>query len=271
MFRLGIVQRAPGPVEKVVDMVAGARADLIVLPEYSLFDPTGMGPEEVWSNASALDKFAEGLAKIAAETGAYVAGAFLERGPRPRVYNTTVLVEPGGGVVGLYRKTHLFDAYGYRESDVVEPGAELSQIYDVRGVKVGFAVCFELRFPEVFRELALGGAQLVAVPAAWYSGPLKEETLHVLARARAVENGVYVAVAASYSQRFTGRSLVVNPFGVVEAELGIGERFRVVEVDPSLVEEARRTVPVLNLRKPHLYKRICGCDEHGNGRQVAKA
>ena len=259
MFRLGIAQIQPGDVEKVAGLVK--EADLVLLPEYSLFDPTGLPAEEVWQRATTLEDFVERLGRIASRSGAHVVGAFLERGPRPRVYNTTALVSPSGALIGIYRKTHLFDAYGYRESDVVEPGAELSQVFDVKGVKVGFAVCFELRFPEVFRELALAGVQLAAVPAAWYSGPLKEETLHVLARARAVENGMYVAVAALYGQRFTGRSLVANPFGVVEAELGAGERYREVPIDLSLVEEARKTVPTLNLRRPRLYKSLCGGKE----------
>jgi predicted amidohydrolase len=256
MFRLGIAQIQSGDVEKVAGLVK--EADLVLLPEYSLFDPTGLPAEEVWQRATTLEDFVERLVRIASRSGAYVAGAFLERGPRPRVYNTTALVSPSGALVGIYRKTHLFDAYGYRESDVVEPGAELSPVFDVKDVKVGFAVCFELRFPEVFRELALAGVQLAAVPAAWYSGPLKEETLHVLTRARAVENGMYVAVAALYGQRFTGRSLVANPFGVVETELGAGERYKEVPIDLSLVEEARRTVPTLNLRRPRLYKSLCG-------------
>ncbi|AFA38131.1 putative amidohydrolase [Pyrobaculum oguniense TE7] len=257
MFKLGIVQKSPGSLSKVAELAGRAEADLVLLPEYSLFDPTGLRAEEVWERATTLEDFVSGLAKIAAEAGGYAAGAFLERGPKPKVYNTTLLVDPGGRVVATYRKTHLFDAYGYKESDVVEPGGELSPIVEIRGLKVGFAVCFELRFPEVFRELALGGAQLAAVPAAWYAGPLKEETLHLLTRARAVENGMYVAVAALWGQRFTGRSVVVNPFGVVEADLGAGEKFRVVEIDPSLVEEARRTVPALHLRRPELYKRQC--------------
>ncbi|MEM1597622.1 MAG: carbon-nitrogen hydrolase family protein [Pyrobaculum sp.] len=257
MFRLGLVQISPGSLDRVLKLVGKSQPDLLLLPEYSLFDPTGLRAEEVYEKAAYLEDFVHALGKIAGETGGYVAGAFLERGPRPRVYNTTALVDPGGRVVGLYRKTHLFDAYTYRESEFVEPGGELSQIYDVRGLRVGFAVCFELRFPEVFRELAIAGAQLAAVPAAWYAGPLKEETLHVLARARAVENGMYVAVSALYGPRFTGRSLVVNPWGVVEAELGVGERYREVAIDPAAVEEARGAVPTLRLRRKELYKRLC--------------
>lgn len=263
MFRLGVLQIQPGGLDKALQLASGARADFIILPEYTNFDPTGLPPEEVYQRAWALEDFLSYLSKLSEKSGAYVAGAFLERGPKPRVYNTTALIAPGGKLMGIYRKTHLFDAYGYRESDLVAPGELLSDVFDLGGVKVGFAVCFELRFPEVFRELALAGAHLVAVPAAWYAGPLKEETLHILARARAVENGVYVAVSALYGQRFTGRSLVVNPFGVVEAELGAGERYREVAIDLSLVEEARRIVPTLYLRKPHLYKRLCSRDGQG--------
>jgi len=124
MFRLGIAQIQPGDVEKVAGLVK--EADLVLLPEYSLFDPTGLPAEEAWQRATTLEDFVERLGRIASRSGAYVAGAFLERGPRPRVYNTTALVSPGGALVGIYRKTHLFDAYGHRESDVVEPGAELS-------------------------------------------------------------------------------------------------------------------------------------------------
>ncbi|ACB40192.1 carbon-nitrogen hydrolase family protein [Pyrobaculum neutrophilum] len=257
MFRLGIAQISPGRLEAVGQLVGRSEPDLLLLPEYTNFDPTGLPPEEVWRRAATLEDFVGLIGRLAAELGAYVAGGFLERGPRPRVYNTTVLVDPGGRAVGIYRKTHLFDAYGYRESEFVEPGVELSQVYAVRGAKVAFAVCFELRFPEVFRELALAGAEVAAVPAAWYAGPLKEETLHLLARTRAVENGIYVAVSALWGPRFTGRSLVVNPFGVVEAELGAGERYRQVSIDLRLVEEARKTVPTIYLRRPRLYRRLC--------------
>lgn len=262
MFRLGIAQISPGNLDKLRSLVGRSEPDLLLLPEYSMFDPTGLPPEEIWNKAVALEDFTSLIGRLARELGAYVVGGFLERGPRPKVYNTTVLVDPGGRVVGFYRKTHLFDAYGYKESEFVEPGAELSQVYTVRGARVAFAVCFELRFPEVFRELALAGADLVAVPAAWYAGPLKEEILHILARARAIENGMYIAVSALWGPRFTGRSVVVNPFGVVEAELGAGERYREVLIDLRLVEEARKTVPTIYLRRPHLYRRLC--DEHGN-------
>ncbi|MEM1932079.1 MAG: carbon-nitrogen hydrolase family protein [Pyrobaculum sp.] len=258
MFRLGIVQITPGQLDKVLRLVRNSSPDLLLLPEYTLFDPTGLKPEEIWQRAISLEEFVGDISKIAKKTGSYVAGGFLERGDKPKVYNTTTLVSPDGDLVGIYRKTHLFDAYGYRESDFVTSGEKLSDVYDIRGTKIAFSVCFELRFPEIFRELALKGAHLVAVPAAWYSGPLKEETLHILSRARAIENGIYVAVSALYGPRFTGRSIVVNPMGVVELDLGVGERYGEASIDLTLLEEARRAVPSLHLRKPQLYEKICG-------------
>jgi predicted amidohydrolase len=262
-LRLGVVQVQPGALERVPELVGRSEPDLLLLPEYSTFDPTGLPADEVWRRATTVEDFAERLARLASERGAHVAGGFLERGPRPRVYSTAIVVAPDGRVVGAYRKTHLFDAYGFRESEFAEPGSELSQVLDIRGVRVALAVCFELRFPEVFRELALAGAELAAVPAAWYAGPLKEEALRVLARARAVENGMFVAVSALYSQRFTGRSLVVDPLGVVVADLGVGERYAEVLVDTSMVSEARRLVPSLQLRRPELYRRLCGDGRRG--------
>ncbi len=252
-MRVGIAQISPGHIDRVAELLNRSRPDLLLLPEYTLFDPTGLRREEVYERATTLEDYVGRLSRLAKITGGYVAGAFLERGPSGRVYNTTALVDPSGAVVGTYRKTHLFDAYSYRESAVVEAGGELSRVFDVRGVKVAFAVCFELRFPEVFRSLALRGAELAAVPAAWYGGPLKEETLRVLSRARAIENGMYVVVSSLWGSRFVGRSLAVDPYGVVVVDLGTGERYVEVELDTSLVREARETVPTLRLRRPELY------------------
>ena len=125
---------------------------------------------------------------------------------------------------------------------------------EVAGARVAVAVCFDLRFPELFRLYALAGAEVVAVPAAWYRGPLKEEMLHVLAKARAVENTVYVAVANQYSDRFTGRSVAADPMGVALVDLGVGERYAEVPLDLDYLEEVRRQIPLLGLRREDVYE-----------------
>lgn len=228
----------------------------MVLPEYSMFVPDGLSPEEVYALSEGLDgPFLQELSRFAEEFSTYVLAPILERSEKPpKVYNTSVLLSPSGAVVATYRKLHLMDALGVRESTYVVPGDRPSPVVEVAGARVAIAVCFDLRFPELFRLYALAGAELVAVPAAWYRGPLKEEVLHALARARAIENTVYVAVANQYSDRFTGRSAAVDPLGVVAVDLGIGERYAEVSLDLNYLEEVRRQLPLLSLRREDVYE-----------------
>jgi len=221
-----------------------------------MFVPDGLSPEEVYALSEGLDgPFLQELSRFAEEFSTYVLAPILERSEKPpKVYNTSVLLSPSGAVVTTYRKLHLMDALGVRESTYVVPGDRPSPVVEVAGARVAIAVCFDLRFPELFRLYALAGAELVAVPAAWYRGPLKEEVLHALARARAIENTVYVAVANQYSDRFTGRSAAVDPLGVVAVDLGIGERYAEVSLDLNYLEEVRRQLPLLSLRREDVYE-----------------
>lgn len=245
-----------GNVERVRRLVKRVEADLVILPEYSMFVPDGLSPEEVYALSESLSgPFVQELSRLAEEFSSYVLAPVLERSETPpKVYNTSTLISPRGAVVATYRKLHLMDALGVRESTYVVPGDGPSPIVEVAGARVAVAVCFDLRFPELFRLYALAGAEVVAVPAAWYRGPLKEEALHVLARARAIENTVYVAVANQYSDRFTGRSTAVDPLGVPLVDLGVGERYAEVVLDLDYLEEVRRQLPLLSLRREDVYE-----------------
>ena len=245
-----------GNVERVRRLARRVEADLVILPEYSMFPLEGLSPEEVYALSEDLGGlFLEEVSRFAEEFSTYVLAPVLERsGAPPRVYNTSVLVSPRGAAVATYRKLHLMDALGVRESTYVVPGDRLSPIVEVAGARVAIAVCFDLRFPELFRLYALAGAEVVAVPAAWYRGALKEEVLHVLARARAAENTVYVAVANQYSDRFTGRSTAVDPLGVAMVDLGVGERYAEVVLDLDYLEEIRKQLPLLSLRRVDVYE-----------------
>jgi predicted amidohydrolase len=245
-----------GNVERVRRLTRRVEADLVILPEYSMFPPDGLSPEEVYALSEGLDgPFVEEFTRFAEEYSTYVLVPILERsGAPPRVYNTSVLISPRGTAVATYRKLHLMDALGVRESSYVVPGDRPSPVVEVAGARVAVAVCFDLRFPELFRLYALAGAEVIAVPAAWYRGPLKEEVLHTLARARSIENTVYVAVANQFSDRFTGRSAAVDPMGVVLADLGVGERYAEVVLDLDYLGEVRRQLPLLDLRRVDVYE-----------------
>ncbi len=237
---------------------------LVILPEYLMGDPVALGGEGVRRAAEPLEgPWSRFFEKLASEYSVAILYTMYEEnleGGKP--FNTAVLVTPRGRLLA-YRKTHLFDALGYRESSLFTPGTRLSDVVDVGGLRVGVAVCFELRYPEVFRHLALQDADLAAVPAGWYRGPLKEQQLQTLASARAHENVMYVAVAALYGDNYTGGSLLADPYGAVTVYAGHGEKLLEATVDTRWLEKARKELPLLKLRRPELYTTLTGRNSGG--------
>ncbi len=230
---------------------ADAGAALLTAPEYSSF----MAPkldERVVDNAEPLDgPFVAALSRIAEQTGVAIVAGVNEQIPgEPRIHNTIVLVDPTGRVCGAYRKLHLYDAFGSKESDRIVPGEiGAAQTMIVDGLTVAAQTCYDLRFPEVTRTLVDAGAELVVLPAQWVPGPLKEDHWITLLRARAIENTVYVAAAGQSAPYGCGQSVVVDPMGVVVA--GLGERVGVATavVDRSRLEEVRAKNPSLRVRR----------------------
>ncbi|MEM2006045.1 MAG: carbon-nitrogen hydrolase family protein [Sulfolobales archaeon] len=258
-LRVGILQFGSSPskranLEKVFLLIKKVEADIVVLPEYSMLALSGRTPEEVYGESENLEgPYISEFKRFAKEFSTHVLVTFFEKAEYPRVYNTAVVLSPREEVIAVYRKLHLFDSLGYRESEYVTPGNAPSRVFEVRSCRAAVAVCFDLRFPEVFRYYALLGAEVVFVPSAWYSGPLKEETLEFLSRSRASENVYYVVVANQFGPTFTGRSMVVDPLGVVLLDLGIGEKYAEYEIDVDYVHEARRILPLLSLRREDVY------------------
>ena len=253
ILQFGAVKSKERNLAKIKSLIKSPMADLIVLPEYSMYDVVSCRPEEVLSIAEPLSgPFVRGLAKVAREYSTYLVAGVIERADAS-VFNTAVVLSPSGDLVGKYRKVHLFDAYNYRESEYFSPGDSPSPVIDVGKARIALAICFDIRFPELFRMYAVSGAEVVVVPSAWFRGPLKEETLAFLARARAHENTVYLALSVQYSKDFTGRSMVVDPLGVIIADLGVGEKYAEVLIDLDYIGEARKTLPVLKLRREDIY------------------
>ena len=240
---------------KIERLARASTGDILVVPEYAMIDPTGMSPERLYSVAESLEgEWVGFLSSLAREKGSCIVGTMFERSEDPPlVYNTVIAIDDSGRIRRIYRKTHLFDVLGYRESSLIKPGREPPRPVELCGASVGLAVCFELRYPELFRLQALEGAEVFIVPSAWYRGPGKEEAYRFLAQARAHENVSYLVGAVLYGERFTGRSIIVNPYGVVEADAGWGERVLEHTLEPTLLEEARSTMPLLRLRRTDLY------------------
>ncbi|GAA4202303.1 carbon-nitrogen hydrolase family protein [Microbispora amethystogenes] len=226
-------------------------ADLAVFPEATL---TRFG-RGVTHTAEPLDgPFVTGLAEAAREHGVAVIAGVFEPAEDGRVWNTAVALRADGSLAAAYRKIHLFDSFGAKESSLVAPGDE-PVVVELAGLRIGLVTCYDVRFPELARALVDQGADTFAVIAAWGSGPLKEDHWTTLVRARAIENTTCtIAVGQAPNPAIpdgfgVGRSMLVDPMGVARHDLGPGPGVLVAEIDPAWTATARATVPSLEHRR----------------------
>jgi len=250
-MRVVLVQAAstldPADNRSLIAELCPDDADLVVFPEAFARD-FGAPGSDVSEYAESLDgPFATELARVAHERGTTVVAGMFESSDDPtRPYNTLVV---RGAATASYRKIHLYDSFGYRESDRLLAGPLEPVTFELAGLTVGLLTCYDLRFPELARGLVDRGADVLVVPAAWVAGPRKVDHWLTLARARAVENTVYVVAAGQPGPRYTGHSVVVDPLGDVLAEAGTEPELLRATLDPAGVAEARRTNPSLANRR----------------------
>ena len=250
--------------DRLVRAAAADGADLVLLPEkWSLL---GRG-EDLLAGAEALDGPAITWARATArELGVdLVAGSVSERaGGDPPLRNTSLHIGPDGEIRATYRKIHLFDVEVdgtvYRESEHEAPGDEpaLSQAAD--GTSLGLSICYDLRFPELFRILAVAGARVLLVPAAFTLATTRDHW-EVLLRARAIENQCFVVAANQIGEhapglRSGGRSMIVDPWGIVLAQAPDAETVITADLDIARQDDIRRRLPALAGRRPHAYRRL---------------
>ena len=247
--------------EHFVRYAAAVGARLIVLPETWTYKGSLQRLPEVSEAADGASNSL--LAGLAAELGVYVlAGSLYERTSTPgHCFNTSVLFGPVGMPLATYRKLHLFDAVAgevvYRESDCLLPGADIVTA-QIDNVTVGLTICYDLRFPELYRTLALSGARILLVPSA-FTTPTGRDHWEVLLRARAIENGCFVVAAGQYGEHAPGRScyghsMVVDPWGAVLAQAPDGVGLCLAELDLAAVDRVRAQIPSLADRRPEVYE-----------------
>ena len=246
---------------ELVRRAAAAGARLIVLPETWTFKGSHAELPRV---AEATDGPSNTvLAGLAAELDVYVlAGSIYEIGDRPdRFANASVLFDPAGAPLAVYRKIHLFDAVAgaksYRESDDLAAGSELVTA-QVDGVTVGLTICYDLRFPELYRALAVHGARIILVPSAFTEATGRDHW-EVLLRARAIENGCFVVAAGQWGvhgadRHCYGHSMIVDPWGAVLTVAADGVGLCQAELDLGAVDRVREQLPVLAHRRAGLYR-----------------
>ena len=233
-------------LDRVRDLAEGA--DLVVLPEAFARD-FGEPDSDLAPYAEPLDgPFATALGELATEHDiAVLAGMFERSGDAGPPYNTLVLADRSGRTT--YRKIHLYDSFGYRESDRLAAGAIEPVVARVGDFRVGLMTCYDLRFPELARSLSSVGVDVLVIPAAWVAGPGKVMHWQTLLRARAIENVCWVVAAAQPGPRYSGHSMVVSPTGEVVVEAGEGEEVLAATLDLDAVRQARNLNPSLANRR----------------------
>ena len=238
-------------VTEAIGAAAEAGADLVVAPEYSMYwDAKNVGTDPTYPEP--LDgPFATAVRETAKAKGiAVVAGMTETVDDDKRPSNTLIAVDAAGELLGVYRKIHLYDAFGFRESDTIRPAPITSPLtFTIGDLTFGAMTCYDLRFPELARTLVDAGANALILPAAWVVGPAKEDQWTTLVRARAIENTVYVCAAGQTGPYCAGQSLIADPMGAVAASAGESPGMAVARLSADRIAAVRVKYPSLANRR----------------------
>lgn len=233
-------------------------AELIAFPEFLMaFSPANQSAEELTGIAESADgPFVSTLRAAATSSGIGVVATIYERSATPnRVYDTAVWIDALGNTPSVYRKLHLYDAFGFKESDKFHPGEDVPPIVQSGESRFGTMICYDLRFPEMARMLALRGANVLIAPSGWVQGDLKVEHWQTMIKARALENGCYVIAPDQVGNIYIGHSMAADPLGRTAFDLNDEPGLEIIELDLNLLRETRDKLPLLKNRRADVYAR----------------
>jgi predicted amidohydrolase len=251
-------------MERLLDVAGERGSDLVVLPE--LWTGLGFSDETIYKEIAEPfpGPVTDILAGKARKYGMYVAGSMYEDAGDDTYYNSVPLISPEGEIIGIYRKTHLFDAPnrtdiapGIIESRKVKAGGKI-EVHGTNLARIGLSVCSDLRFPEVYREMALNGAEVLICASAFLSPRIDHWEFFL--RARATENQAFVVASGQYGVEpksgvaFVGRSMIVDPWGVIVATASDTEDCVTAPIDLDFIHEVRDRYPLMTQRRPEIYR-----------------
>ena len=249
-------------LKKIISFISKAaskNATLCAFPEFMMFyTNSSQTPKQLASLAETIDEnFVSTIAKTAKENHIQVIGSFYEKSrKKDRVYDTSFIIDKLGKVISTYRKIHLYDALGFRESDKMISGSTITKPVSTSIGKIGMMICYDLRFPEMSRSLAVAGSEVLVVPSAWVKGEMKEEHWITINKARAIENGCYVVAPDQIGNIYCGRSLVVDPYGKILLDMKKNQGLGFVDIDLKKVKETRQVLPLLKNRRTDVYSTL---------------
>src|SRR5919199_2053140 len=243
----------------LVREAAKKKSNLICFPEFQMaYSPASQSANQLSKIAESVNdgNFITTLRRAAKVNKISIISTIYEKSDSEfdnRVYDTAVLIDNKGEISSVYRKLHLYDALGFKESDKMMPGNTIEKPAKTLVGKIGLMICYDIRLPEMSRILTVKGANILASPSAWVHGVMKEEHWQTLLKARAIENGLYIIAPNQIGNIFSGRSMVVDPFGIVLLDMGNREGMEVVEIDKSRVQKVRELLPLLKNRRTDVY------------------
>lgn len=239
-----------------ISVAAKKGAELCAFPEYMMFYTTSdQSAKQLADQAEPITgNFVQQIAKTAKKNRIQVIGTMYESSKKKdRVYDTAFLINKSGKVISTYRKIHLYDALGFKESNKLAPGHVITTPAKTTLGKIGMLICYDLRFPEMSRTLASSGSEILVVPSAWVQGPNKEEHWITLNKTRAIENGCYVIAPGHLGNIYCGRSLVVDPYGKILLDMKHKSGIGIVNISLNLVKKTRLSLPLLKNRRTDIY------------------
>ena len=239
-------------------------ADLICFPEFQMaFSPGNQSAKQLVKLSESVNggNFVFTLCSAAKRNKINVIATIYERyinnsnaKYKNRVFDTAVMINNKGIIRSVYRKVHLYDALGFKESVKMMAGDTIEKPVKTSSGNLGLMICYDVRFPEISRILTVEGANILVVPSAWVHGIMKEEHWQTMLKARAIENGSYVIAPDQVGNIFSGRSMVVDPFGISLLDMGNREGMEVIEIDKSRIQKIRESLPLLKNRRTDVYK-----------------
>ena len=249
-------------LKKIINFISTAaqnKSELVAFPEFMMFyTDSSQTPRQLASMAEDIKgNFVRSISNAAKQHNIQVIGSFYEKSTKKdRVYDTSFVINKSGKVISSYRKIHLYDALGFRESDKMTSGSKISSPIKTSIGKVGMMICYDLRFPEMSRSLAASGSEILVVPSAWVKGDMKEEHWLTINKTRAIENGCYVVAPDQVGNIYCGRSLVVDPYGKILLDMKKKQGIGYADIKLEKIKQIRKVLPLLKNRRTDVYANL---------------
>ncbi|MDP9493081.1 MAG: carbon-nitrogen hydrolase family protein [Thermoproteota archaeon] len=245
---------------KLINEAAKKKARLICFPEFQMaYSPPEQKSESLHKIAEKISgNFVSTLSNSAKQNRINIVATLYEiintNDKNHKVFDTGVIINELGKLQSIYRKVHLYDALGFKESKKLLAGSIIEKPSKTSVGKLGLLICYDMRFPEISRILTVKGANILVSPSAWVAGFMKREHWEIMVRARAIENGVYVLAPNQVGNIYCGHSMAIDPFGSTIVDMENREGIEFIDIDSSKIDTTRRTLPLLMNRRTDVYR-----------------